>query len=66
MLVGLTWGFAGLGEGVASDDSASILMKIKYNIMFQNFTQLIIKRKKFWFWMQSLYYWFRIYSVLMI
>lgn len=49
MLVGLTWGFAGLGEGVASDDSASILMKIKYNIMFQNFTQLIIKRKNFGF-----------------
>lgn len=33
MIVGLTWGLAGLGEGVASDDSASILMKIKYNFM---------------------------------
>lgn len=65
MIVGLTWGLAGLGEGVASDDSASILMKIKYNNMCQNFTLLIIK-KNFWFWMQSLYYWFRIYSVLMI
>lgn len=44
MIVGLTWGLAGLGEGVASDDSASILMKIKYNNMGQNFTQLIIKK----------------------
>lgn len=47
MIVGLTWGLAGLGEGVASDDSASILMKIKYNNMGQNFTQLIIKKKFF-------------------
>lgn len=32
MIVGLTWGLAGLGEGVASDDSASILMKSNITI----------------------------------